>query len=138
MTNLNAVEPLVFKLGIFAFMAVAYPAWHHFNNRRRHNAAQDWPRVTATVQSCLVESVPKSSHHAVSLCYSYFVDEYRSGEYKRIFSNEDRAYEFARSFKDRKIEARYSPRNADVSVLDETTIDQLAAQLRLEETAGLH
>jgi hypothetical protein len=128
---------LIIKVITFAFMAFAYPAWRHFNNRRRHNAAQDWPRVTATIQSCLVEQVPKSSHLSVSLCYSYFVDGYRSGEYMRIFSNDDKAHEFARNFKDRKIEARYSPKNADVSVLDETTIDQLAAQLLLEQTAGL-
>lgn len=132
----DVVWALLLKYGgkyiLVPILAVFYPAWRTWKNRRRHEAAQDWPSVTATVHSVQLQEIQDTGTWTAKVTYSYFVEEYRAGQYLRGFAREDAADLFKRIMRDRKIEARYHPRNADRSVLNEDEIQRLFEQASYE------
>lgn len=126
---------LAYKFGLP--LAVAWGAiWgRRFLRRRKHEAAQGWSSVEGTILYCKVTPIPKTTVFVATMTYSYFVEEYRAGEYEIEFSREDEADEFARSVKDRRLQIRYKPGKPDVSTLDESAIAQLSP-VRIQSQFG--
>ena len=106
----------------FAWIAVY---WRRWSKRRRENIAQSWPSVQAIILGGKVTPVPKTSLFHAILQYSYFVEEYRAGEYIHEFSKEADADEFVRQLKDKRVQVRYKQSNPDKSVLEQSTVEQL-------------
>jgi len=62
--------------------------------------------------------------HYVTLDYSYFAGEYRSGKYTRGFATDDEANDFIRKLKDKRVTIRYKESNPDVSCLETSEIER--------------
>jgi Protein of unknown function (DUF3592) len=91
---------------------------------RRENAAQGWPSVEGRIQGGKVSPIPKTSRFLATLTYSYFIEEYRSGEYVHEFTQEDDADNFVRQMKDKSVQIRYNQSNPNKSVLEQRAIEQ--------------
>jgi hypothetical protein len=117
------------KLGAL-FKLVAYPlifisaliaGWWR---KRMEKIALGWPAVEGCIQFVSVAPVPKSSAFLATLQYSYFVEEYRSGEYTEGFDSEHDADEFVKKMKDQKVPVRYNPKDPDKSLIEEADVEQ--------------
>jgi hypothetical protein len=120
-------------LGILSLVAyfAAVPVYRWWD-RRKQRIALEWPSVEGCVQVVIVASdITDSSKYAASLAYSYFVEEYQSGSYTRVFSSEEDADNFARQMKDRKIPIHYNPQKPDDSVLGDEDVEEFARQTPL-------
>jgi hypothetical protein len=110
--------PLAFITG---WAAIYFRRWR---KSRRENAAQGWPSVEGVIVSGKATPIPKTSHAHVTLQYTYFVDEYRTGQYDHDFPNETDADEFVRQMKDKRVQIRYQQSNPDKSVLEQSVVEQ--------------
>ena len=83
------------------------------------------------------QSSSQTSVWTVTFSYSYFVDEYRSGEFELPeFSSEDEADDFARLLKGKQVLAHYNPRNPDKSILDNASLqDTLSKAIQDDKSA---
>ena len=107
----------------FAWAALYLRRWQ---KRRKESIAQSWPSTEARIHGATVLPVPKTNRFLVTLQYSYFIQEYRSGTYVHEFSKEENADDFARQMKDKKIQIRYNQSNPDKSVLEQSVVEQHA------------
>jgi hypothetical protein len=97
--------------------------------------ASNWPLTTATIESVNVSTFRTAIHKSVplefadaQLAYSYKIDnDVYSGYFKRIFFDEQKAWDFAQTWKGKTIQVRYSPRDCAVSAMRPS--DQLGAEL---------
>jgi hypothetical protein len=110
--------PVAFVAG---WVAIYYRRW---NKNRQENIAQGWPSVEGIIISGKVAPIPKTSRFHVTLQYTYFVEEYRSGKYFHDFSNESEADDFGRQMKDKRVQIRYNQSNPNKSVLEQSVIEQ--------------
>jgi len=94
-----------------AFVIAAVAGWWH---RRKQKIALSWPSVDGRVQFVTVAPVRDSSSYTATLQYSYFVEEYRSGEYTEIFDSEDDANSFIEKMTGQKVPVRYNPKNPTI------------------------
>lgn len=94
--------------------------------KRKQEAALDWPSIEGSVQFATVSLIRDSTWYSVTLQYSYFVGEYRSGEYSQNFPTESDADDFAKAMKDKKVQVSYNPAKPEDSILDESSIPQQA------------
>jgi hypothetical protein len=58
------------------------------------------------------------------LQYTYFVREYRTGEYFHEFSSEADADAFVRLMKDKRVHIRYKRSNPGKTVLEQSVVEQ--------------
>jgi hypothetical protein len=117
---MNLIRLALYPIG-FAVAGIA--GWWH---KRKQKIAEVWPAVEGQVQFCNVEPVQDSSSCSVTLQYSYFVEEYRSGEYTEVFDSESDADKFAQMMKGQKVPVRYNPRKLDDSLIEEADVEQYA------------
>jgi hypothetical protein len=110
--------PLAFVAG---WASIYLTRWR---KNRNENAAQGWPSVEGRILNGKVTPIPKTSRSLVTLTYTYFVEEYRSGKYVHEFTNEDDADTFARQMKDKHVQIRYNQSNPNKSVLEQRAIEQ--------------
>ena len=106
----------------FAWIAIY---WRRWLKRRREDIAQSWPTVEGNILGGRVAPTPKTTRFQATLSYSYFVEEYRAGEYVHEFQKESDADDFVRQLKGKRTQIRYKPSNPDKSVLEESAVEQL-------------
>lgn len=128
MTPPFLIVRLVVRIASFRAIGSALAINHRLRNRWRTFRARRWPSVTATVHTADVCPMPNGPYYRVTLTYSYFVDEFRAGEYRCAFRGEDAACHFARIMKHSELSARYNPTQPDVSTLDARTLNRRERQ----------
>jgi len=111
---------------VFGFVA----AWgaiylRRWRKSRSEESAQGWPSVEGNISDGKVKPIPHTSRYLASLEYTYFVEEYRLGEYTHEFSKKSDADDFVRQLKGKRVHIRYNPSNPDKSVLEQSVIEQL-------------
>jgi hypothetical protein len=117
---------MILRDGVYFAFAWAAVYWRRWQKRRRESSAQAWPTVEGVVLSGQVAPAPKTSCFLVTLRYSYFVDEYRTGTYIHEFAREIDADEFVRQLKDKRVPIRYKQSNPDKSILEQSVVEQYA------------
>lgn len=95
----------------------------------RHSGA-DWTPINGRVLSGQVRDLPNLKQWVVILTYSYFVDEFRSGEFSSMFRSEEEAADYLREAKDQEVTVRYHPRRPERSTLDRTSVRMLQDKLQ--------
>ena len=120
---------LSFELLIAALTFIAATALNAVLSKRRQHQleiADGWPAIEGRVEftSVSLTGGRNATYFMVTLTYSYFVGEYRSGKYTATFALESEANDFAESMKDKKVQIRYNPAEPDKSILEETSIQQ--------------
>jgi hypothetical protein len=103
------------------FVAAMVRGWRH---KRKEKMALAWPSVEGCVQFARVAPIRDSNSYSATLQYSYFVEEYRSGEYAEVFDSENDADKFAQRMKGQKVPVRYSPKSPDQSLIEEADVEQ--------------
>jgi len=106
--------PLLFVLSVVA-------GWW---KKRKEKIALAWPSIEGRVQFVSVAPILDSSSYTATLQYSYFVEEYRSGEYTEVFDSEHGANDFIQKMKDQKVPVRYNPKDPDKSLIEEADVEQ--------------
>jgi hypothetical protein len=106
-----------------AFLVAGIAGWWH---KHKEKIALNWPSIEGRVQFASVAPIQDSSSYSATLQYSYFVGEYRSGEYTEIFDSENGADKFVEMMKDQKVPVRYNPKDADDSLVEEADVEQYA------------
>jgi hypothetical protein len=96
-----------------------------FRHKQKLAAADGWPSVEGVIVDGKVVPIPKTRLFRATISYSYFVEEYRAGEYVREFSSVEEADHFARNLRDRRLQIRYKPTNPDLSVIDQSMLEQM-------------
>jgi hypothetical protein len=106
---------------LLAWIGVYYRRW-----KKKHDEqiAQGWPSVEGRIVFSKVAQIPKTNKWLATLTYTYFVGEYRTGEYHHEFPNEAAGEEFVRAMKDKNVQIRYKESNPDKSVLEQRAIEQ--------------
>jgi len=92
--------------------------------RHRERVAQSWPLVDGVILGGKVERIRKTSYFRAILQYTYFVREYRTGEYFHEFSSEADADAFVRLMKDKRVHIRYKRSNPGKTVLEQSVVEQ--------------
>jgi hypothetical protein len=110
--------PLYFVVG---WAAIYFRRWR---KNRQQEIAQSWPSVEGVIISGKVTPIPKTGRSIAKLQYTYFHEEYHTGEYFHEFANEDDADEFVRKMKDKRVQIRYKQTDPDKSVLEQSVIEQ--------------
>lgn len=92
---------------------------------RKRQIAKNWPTVEgcaiyAHVMNAVLENKPES--YSASFTYYFSLNkngetEYYSGEFSRLFSEEEQAQEWLNSLKERKIPVHYQPDDPNVSAV---------------------
>lgn len=119
---------LIVRIASFRAIGSALAISNRLRNRWRSFRARQWPQVTATVHTAEVRPMPNGPYFRVTLTYSYFVDEFRGGEYRCAFRGEDPACHFARCMKNFELPARYDPADPDLSALDARILNRRERQ----------
>ncbi|HUD21693.1 MAG TPA: DUF3592 domain-containing protein [Acidobacteriaceae bacterium] len=91
---------------------------------RREEAAQSWPLVEGNIAGAKVEIITHTSRYVAKLQYTYFVEEYRLGEYTHEFSKKTEADNFAAKMKGQRVQIRYKQSNPAKSVLEQSVVEQ--------------
>lgn len=112
------------RYGVYFSFAWAAVNWRRWQKRRRETIAQQWPSVEGVILSGQVAPVPKTSCFLVTLQYTYYVEEYRTGKYIHEFAKENDADDFVRQLRDRRVQIRYKQSNPDKSVLEQSVVEQ--------------
>ena len=102
-----------------------------YQKQRQNRAMEGWPSTEATIQSAKVHT--EGGRHWAEVTYSYFVEEYRAGQYVRNFRREEDADEFVRQVRDKRLQVHYKGSSPDISVIldrDMEMIVHLVPQLR--------
>jgi len=116
----------VIRYGIYFAAAWGAVYWRRWQKRRRETIAQTWPSIEGVILSGEVAPTPKTSCFLATLQYTYFVEEYRTGEYVHEFAKETDADDFVRQLKDKRVQIRYKQSNPDESVLEQSVVEQHA------------
>jgi hypothetical protein len=123
-SHLPRLWTLSIRYSVYFAFAWGAVTWRRWQKRRRESLAQTWPTVEGVILSGEVEAVPKTSCFLVTLQYTYFVGEYRTGHYIHEFAKETDADDFVREMRDRRVPIRYNPSKPDNSVLEESAVEQ--------------
>jgi hypothetical protein len=114
----------LFKYALYLAGGWGVVYFRRWKKNRAETIAQGWPSVPGRIQSGKVERIPKTTRFHATLTYTYFVEEYRSGEYVHEFAKESDADDFIRQLKDKSVQIRYKQSNPDKSVLEQSVIEQ--------------
>jgi hypothetical protein len=133
------VVPLILKLlkafGLIPGFMAAYGIRKLFQKWRQKHAMDGWPSTEARILWGMVHSEGPRRIWA-EITYSYYVGEYRSGTYLRVFRREEDADEFVRQIKDRKLQIRYKESNPEASTILECDL-QMIAPISLQSHSGI-
>lgn len=132
----NEALPSILRLVVSTGIFFGGLAWAVLRTRWRSRAPEHWLPTSATIHHGTVTPIEKSAMCTAKLSYSYFVDEYRAGWHEQLCRDEDAAYDFVRRLKDKKVKARYNPKNPDRSALEITSVKEIEGMAILDETAG--
>jgi hypothetical protein len=91
------------------------------------NTAVGWPCAEGTIQWAKVERISKSRRFVVNLTYTYFVGEYRAGDFLQEFRKEHEADAFANRMRDRRLQIRYKQSDPETSIIDRSSMEQAFA-----------
>jgi hypothetical protein len=136
MTISADITSTLIRIALYTLVGSGLVTWAKLRTRWRVRKAVDWPTTVATIHSGSVRPIPQTTTQIATLSYSYFVDEYCSGEFEQTFSNEDTAYDLIRHAKNRKVTVRYSPKHPDTSVLDQASLQEAVNMGIFEDIAG--
>jgi aconitase A len=64
-------------------------------------------------------------HFWAEITYSYYVEEYRSGTYLRLFRREEDADEFIRQIKDKQLQIRYKESDPETSTILDRDLEMI-------------
>ena len=95
-----------------------------WRKQRAENAALGWPSVNGRINSGTFKEIPKIKHWLVTLEYTYFVGEYRTGKYVHEFQSAEEAGDFVRVMLNKEVPIRYKESNPNKSVLEQRAIEQ--------------
>jgi hypothetical protein len=90
--------------------------------------AVGWPSAEATIQWAKVERIPQSPRFVLNLTYTYFVGEFRAGDFAQEFRKEGEADAFANGMRGRRLQVRYKESDPDISIIDRRNIEEAFAQ----------
>lgn len=92
----------------------------------RENLGGNWPTTEGQVQFVDVR-VDEGRNHLKQavITYSYFLNQYESGEYVRTFLKEQPAWDFANALKGKRVKVHYNPVKPAVSTLLGKELEQL-------------
>lgn len=83
----------------------------------RYLLSQNWPTISATVVGGSVQSGGDQSQFFSEFSYSYQIEgQYYSGYYRRVFGDEQRAWDFVDGMKDKTVVVRYKRKKPEISV----------------------
>ena len=116
-----AVFKLLKTFGILGGAAVAFWMRRMVQKRLQKRAMEGWPATDATIQWGKVHS--ESGRYWAEVTYSYFVGEYRSGQYVRGFRREEEAEEFIRQLKDKRTRVHYKEADPNKAVILDRDIE---------------
>ena len=116
--NVAALLRLV-GIALVPVAAIVGNWWH----KRKEKTALNWPAVEGHVQTCSTTPLRNGSY-MVTFEYSYFVGEYRAGQYIETFESENEADKFIHMMKNQNVPVRYNPRNPDESLIEEADVEQ--------------
>jgi hypothetical protein len=93
--------------------------------KHQQKVALVWPSVEGRVEG--ITTAPcQNGESIVTAQYSYFLGEYQSGSFCRVFSTENQADNFVHGIKDKKIQVRYNPSCPEKSIVEEDDIDAIS------------
>ena len=116
---------LLKTFGIIPGAIAAYSVQKMLQRRRQKHAIEGWPATEATIQSGTVHKEGLRRYWA-EVTYSYYVGEYRSGSYLRLFRREADADEFIRQLKDKRVRVHYNGSDAEKSVILDRDVEMIA------------
>ncbi len=94
--------------------------------RHRERVAQSWPLVDGVILGGNVDPDPQDLLLPRHSCnYSYFVREYRTGEYFHEFTTQADADAFVRLMKDKRVHIRYKQSNPGKTVLEQSVVEHI-------------
>ena len=116
------IDTLKYALYFLGGWGVVY--FQRWKKSRAESVAQGWPSAEGRIHNGKVARIPKTTRFLATLQYTYFVEEYRSGEYIHEFAKESEADDFVRQMKGKSVQIRYKQSNPDKSVLEQSVIEQ--------------
>ncbi len=111
--------------GIIPGAVAAVGVRKFYQKWRQKKAMEGWPATDATIQSGTVRKQGMRSYWA-ELTYTYFVGEYRTGNYVRHFHRQEVADDFVRQVKDKRVHVHYNQSNPDKSVILDRDMEMIA------------
>jgi hypothetical protein len=115
-------------IAVTVVSCVRYLIWQGRIRLRRSGVG--WTLVQGRILSGEVKDLPNLRQWVVTLKYSYFVDEFRSGQHSSMFRSEAEAADYLREAKDEQVMVRFQPNRPDRSTLDMASTQMLEAKLR--------
>jgi len=91
--------------------------------KRKQEIAEGWSSIEGCIQFASVECI--EGLYRATLEYTYHLDEYHIGKYTQDFSSQEKADDFVRVMKDKKIQIRYNPSKPDKSLLEDSDVQQV-------------
>lgn len=116
------VGSILFSLGLGVFSAAAY-GWRALTASVQNHGSADWPTAPGRITTCDVKAIHgRFIDYALGVIgYSYDIEgNYYSGYLARQFWDEQRAWTFVDSCRDKSIMVHYKLTNPEASVLRET------------------
>jgi hypothetical protein len=112
-------------LGLLPGAVAAYFVRHWWQGQRQQRAQEGWPSVDAVVVGSKVVREGWRNYWA-EITYTYFVDEYRTGNYLRKFSHKDDADAFVREMRDKRPRVHFKESAPDTSTMLDRDLEMIA------------
>jgi hypothetical protein len=119
---------LLKTLGIIPGAIAAYWVRRLVQKWRQERAIAGWPTTEARILWGKVQS-EGPLHFWAEITYSYYVGEYRSGTYLRLFRREEDADEFIRQIKDKQLQIRYKGADPDTSTILDRNLEMIVPEI---------
>jgi hypothetical protein len=126
--NLHFTWQVDAGIAVTVVSGIRYLVWRGRIHLR--HSGDGWIPVNGRILSGEVKDLPNLKQWVVSLTYSYFVGEFRSGQYSSMFGSEAEAADYLREARDEQVIIRHHPSRPDRSTLDTTSIRTLEEKLR--------
>lgn len=124
------IVKLLKTFGLIPGALGAYWARKLFQKWRQKRAIDGWPATEARVLWGKVQSEgPRRIW--VEITYSYYVGEYRSGTYLRVFRRAEDADDFVRQIKDKTVQIRFKESDPETSTILDRDLE-MAAPMSLQ------
>jgi hypothetical protein len=124
-------EPIVFgflkllkAFGLIPGAMAAYWLRRVYQKRRQNKAIAGWPATDGTIYGGKIHT--EGSRHWVELTYTYYVEEYRSGQHVHRFRRKSQAEEFLRQVKSQHVPVHYDVTDPDKSVILDRDLEVIA------------
>jgi len=101
----------------------------------RRRRSTDWKPVQASIHNIEQVDPHRNGGTYLRLSYSYYIEEFRSGEYHFLVAENLLGEEIARLLKGASVDAFCDPRDPDRSILTDANLYATAARVRKLEIA---